>query len=51
MVVFGLTYRDMQNIVVPLLNFPWNNEPNPDHTWILLRTFKKIQLKYLEDIF
>jgi hypothetical protein len=32
MVVFGLTYRDMQNIV-PSLNLPWNNdEPYPDHT-------------------
>ena len=49
MVVFGLTYRDMQNIV-PSLNLPWNNdEPYPDHTWIA-RTFKKIPLKYLEDI-
>jgi hypothetical protein len=48
MVVFGLTYRDMQNIV-PSLNLPWINEPNPDHTWIS-RTFKKIQLKYLEDV-
>ena len=49
MVVFGLTYRDMQNIV-PSLNLPWNNdEPYPDHIWIA-RTFKKIPLKYLEDI-
>ena len=50
MVVFGLTYRDMQN-TVPSLNLPWNNddEPYPDHTWIA-RTFKKIPLKYLEDI-
>ena len=49
MVVFGLTYRDMQN-AVPSLNLPWNNdEPYPDHTWIA-RTFKKIPLKYLEDI-
>lgn len=49
MVVFGLTYRDMQN-TVPSLNLPWNNdEPYPDHTWIA-RTFKKMPLKYLEDI-
>ena len=48
MVVFGLTYRDMQN-TVPSLNLPWNNEPYPDHTWIA-RTLKKIPLKYLEDI-
>ena len=50
MVVFGLIYRDMQN-TVPSLNVPWNNydEPYPDHTWIA-RTFKKIPLKYLEDI-
>ena len=49
MVVFGLTYRDMQNIV-PSLNLPWNNDERyPDHTWIA-RTFKKIPLKYLEDI-
>lgn len=49
MVIFGLPYRDMQN-TVPSLNLPWNNdEPYPDHTWIA-RTFKKIPLKYLEDI-
>ena len=49
MVIFGLAYRDMQN-TVPSLNLPWNNdEPYPDHTWIA-RTFKKIPLKYLEDI-
>jgi hypothetical protein len=49
MVVFGLTYRDMQN-TIPSLNLPWNNyEPYPDHTWIA-RTFKKIPLRYLEDI-
>ena len=50
MVVFGLTYRDMQN-TVPSLNLSWNNddEPYPDHTWIA-RTFIKIPLKYLEDI-
>ena len=49
MVIFGLSYRDMQN-AVPSLNLPWNNdEPYPDHTWIA-RTFKKIPLKYLEDI-
>jgi len=48
MVIFSLTYRDMQNIV-PSLNLPWINEPNPDHTWIS-RTFKKIQLRYLEDV-
>jgi hypothetical protein len=49
MVVFGMTYRDMQN-AVPSLNLPWNNdEPFPDHTWIA-HTFKKIQLKYLENI-
>ncbi len=47
MVVFGLTYRDMQN-TVPSLNLPWN-EPYPDHTWIS-RTFKKIPLKYLDNI-
>ena len=50
MVIFGLTYRDMQN-AVPSLNLPWNNDDElyPDHTWIA-RTFKKIPLKYLEDI-
>ena len=50
MVIFGLTYREMQN-TVPSLNLSWNNddEPYPDHTWIA-RTFKKIPLKYLEDI-
>jgi len=37
MVIFSLTYRDMQNIV-PSLNLPWINEPNPDHT------FKKIHI-------
>lgn len=45
MVVFGSTYRNIQN-VVPSLNLPWN-EPYPDHTWIS-RTFKKIPLIYLE---
>jgi hypothetical protein len=48
MVVFGSTYRDIQNII-PSLNLPWNNEPYPDHTWIS-RTFKKIPLIYLESI-
>ena len=48
MVVFGSTYRDIQNIV-PSLNLPWNNEPYPDHTWIS-RTFKKIPLIYLERV-
>jgi hypothetical protein len=48
MVVFGLTSRDMQN-VVPSLNLPWKGEPYPDHTWIS-RTFKKIPLQYLDDI-
>ena len=48
MVVFGSTYRDVQNIA-PSLNLPWNNEPYPDHTWIS-RTFKKIPLKYLNVI-
>ena len=33
MVVFGLTYRDIQNTALSL-NLPWNNEPYPDHTWI-----------------
>lgn len=47
MVVFGSTYRNIQN-VVPSLNLPWN-EPYPDHTWIS-RTFKKIPLIYLEYI-
>ena len=47
MVVFGSTYRNIQN-VVPSLNLPWN-EPYPDHTWIS-RTFKKIPLIYLECI-
>ena len=46
MVVFGSTYKNIQN-VVPSLNLPWNNEPYPDHTWIS-RTFKKIPLIYLE---
>jgi hypothetical protein len=32
MVVFGSTYRDVQN-TAPSLNLPWNNEPYPDHTW------------------
>ena len=45
MVVFGSTYRNIQN-VVPSLNLPWN-EPYPDHTWIS-RTFKKIPRIYLE---
>jgi hypothetical protein len=45
MVVFGSTYRNIQN-VVPSLNLLWN-EPYPDHTWIS-RTFKKIPLIYLE---
>lgn len=48
MVVFGSTYRDIQNMV-PSLNLPWNNnEPYPDHTWIS-RTFKKIPLQYLKE--
>lgn len=47
MVVFGSTYRDVQN-TAPSLNLPWNNEPYPDHTWIS-RTFKKIPLQYLEE--
>ena len=47
MVVFGSTYRNIQN-VVPSLNLPWN-EPCPDHTWIS-RTFKKIPMIYLECI-
>ena len=49
MVIFGLIYRDMQN-AVPSLNFSWNNnESYPDHSWIQ-RIFKKIPLRYLEDI-
>ena len=48
MVVFGSTYRDMQNMA-PSLNLPWKNEPYPDHSWIS-RTFKKIPLQYLDDI-
>ncbi|MBV9667565.1 MAG: transposase [Nitrososphaeraceae archaeon] len=49
MVVFGSTYRDIQNII-PSINLPWNNnEPYPDHTWIS-RTFKKIPLIYLESM-
>ena len=48
MVVFGSTYRDIQN-TAPSLNLPWNNEPYPDHTWIS-RTFKKIPLQYLEEM-
>ena len=48
MVVFGLTYRDIQNTAFSL-NLPWNNEPYPDHTWIS-RTFKKIPLQYLEEM-
>ena len=48
MVVFGLTSRDMQNMV-PSLNLPWQDEYYPDHTWIS-RTFKKIPLQYLDDI-
>ncbi len=47
MVVFGSTYRNIQNVVLSL-NLPWN-EPYPDHTWIS-RTFKKIPLIYLECI-
>ena len=47
MVVFGSTYRNIQNMV-PSLNLPWN-EPCPDHTWIS-PTFKKISLAYLEYI-
>ena len=46
MVVFGSTYRNIQNVVLSL-NLPWNNEPYPDHCWIS-RTFKKIPLIYLE---
>jgi hypothetical protein len=49
MVVFGSTYRDMQNTVPSLNNLPWKNEPHPDHTWIS-RTFKQIPLQYLDDI-
>jgi hypothetical protein len=45
MVVLGLTYRDIQNLV-PLLNLPWN-EPYPDHTWIA-KFFARIQLGWLE---
>jgi hypothetical protein len=49
MVVFGSTYRNIQN-VVPSLNLPRNNEPYPDHTWIS-RTFKKIlPMIYLEGV-
>jgi hypothetical protein len=47
MVIFNLTYRDMQN-EVPLLKLPWN-EPYPDHSWIA-KTFKKVPLQYLESI-
>jgi hypothetical protein len=47
-VVFGSTYRDMQNMV-PSLNLPWKGEPYADHTWIS-RTFKKISLQYLDNI-
>jgi hypothetical protein len=47
MVVFGSTYRNIQNMV-PSLNLPWN-EPCPDHTRVS-RTFKKIPLVYLEYI-
>ncbi len=47
MVIFNLTYRDMQNDV-PSLKLPWN-EPYPDHSWIA-KTFKKIPLQYLESI-
>ena len=48
MVVFGSTYRNIQNVVLSL-NLPWNNEPYPDHTWIS-RTFKKIPLICLERV-
>ena len=47
MVVFGSTYRNIQNVVLSL-NLPWN-EPYPNHTWIS-RTFKKIPLIYIECI-
>ena len=47
MVAFGLTYRDMQNII-PSLNLPWN-EPTPDHTTIA-KFFQKIPLNWLEII-
>ncbi len=47
MVVFCLTYRDMQN-EVPSLRLPWN-EPYPDHSWIA-KTLKRIPLQYLESI-
>jgi len=47
MVIFNLTYRDMQN-EVPSLKLPWN-EPYPDHSWIA-KTFKRIPLQYLESI-
>ena len=49
MVVFNLTYRQMQSII-PSLRLPWNDdEPYPDHTWIA-KTFKRIPLQYLENI-
>jgi hypothetical protein len=41
MVAFGLTYRDMQNII-PSLNLP-RNELTPDHTTIA-KFFQKIPL-------
>ena len=47
MVLFGVTYRDMQNII-PSLNLPWG-EPYPDHTTIA-RFFGRISTDWLEQI-
>jgi hypothetical protein len=47
MVILGLSFRDMQNMV-PRLGLPWN-EPYPDHTTIY-RAYNRMPVHYLEYI-
>ena len=47
MVVFGSTYRDIQNIVMSL-NLPWNNnEPYPNHLVDITYHSRKYHRRYI----
>jgi len=46
MVIFGSTFRDMQN-QVPKLNLPWDGEPYPDHSTIH-RAYQRLPPEYLD---
>jgi hypothetical protein len=48
MIILSLSFRDMQSMV-PKLNLPWQDEPDPDHVTIW-RAYHKIPQNYLEDM-